>query len=169
MKMKNKTLIFLLTASLFSCTRSVYIVRHAEKSLQPANDPVLSVEGQQRSEALAKELGEKKITKIYSTNTTRTLSTVSSLGKQLNITTEIYLSRPDSVFITRVRSFKSNVLIVGHSNTVDDIVNMLAGKTLVEGDLPDTMYDNLYHLTLHKRTGAFIRFSNKKYGESSIK
>ena len=36
------------------------------------------------------------------------------------------------------------MLIVGHSNTVDDVVNKLCGEIKVPADLPDSEYDNLY-------------------------
>jgi hypothetical protein len=59
---------------------------------------------------------------------------------------------------------KGDVLIVGHSNTVDDIVNRLAGKTVVSGDLKDNAYDNLFIL---KRKGKSYLFKNEKYGTPS--
>jgi broad specificity phosphatase PhoE len=56
---------------------------------------------------------------------------------------------------------KGNVLIVGHSNTIDDLANKLAGSNVVAGDLPDTDYDNIFIL---KRKGKKYRFTREVYG-----
>jgi hypothetical protein len=70
-----------------------------------------------------------------------------------------------NAFIERVKSIKKgDVLIVGHSNTIDDLANKLAGSTVVPGDLKDSEYDNLYIL---KRKGDKYIFTNGKYGKPS--
>jgi broad specificity phosphatase PhoE len=82
----------------------------------------------------------------------------------MNKTVNIYSARNDSMnaFIDRLRSLKKgNVLIVGHSNTIDDLANKLTGTTVVPGDLPETQYDNLYEI---KRKGKRFVFRNLKYG-----
>jgi len=65
-------------------------------------------------------------------------------------------------FIQKLKGIKKgNSLIVGHSNTVDDIVNKLCGETKIPGDLPDSEYDNLYIVT---KKGKRMKFENKTYG-----
>ena len=68
-------------------------------------------------------LKTKKIGYIFSTNTIRTRSTAEPVRAYFNLATEAYPPVPDSAFIARLKSLKKNTLIVGHSNTVDDIVN----------------------------------------------
>ena len=63
-----------------------------------------------------------------------------------------------------VKTGKGNVLIIGHSNTVDDIVNALCGKKEVEGDLNDKAYDNLFYIKLTKKGAVFEAL---KYGKAS--
>lgn len=150
-----------------SCSYKVYVVRHAEKSTAPANNPLLSDVGSERAIELKESLKQKHIKKIYSTNTTRTLSTAAPLGQVMNVKTEIYPSTPDSVFMKTLKSNATNQLVVGHSNTVDDIVNMLAGRKVIAADLSDAEYDNLYVLTLPKSGRGKVRFTNKKYGKST--
>jgi broad specificity phosphatase PhoE len=157
---------------LYSCSNTIYIVRHAEKEtgIDPATmrtygDPPLSLAGQERALKLKEILGSKNIRHIYSTNTLRTISTAKPLKElYLNFPVHIYSNKPDSfnLFISEVKAIrKGNVLIVGHSNTVDDIVNAITGRKDVPGDLKDSDYDNLYVL---KRKGNSYRFRNEKFG-----
>jgi phosphohistidine phosphatase SixA len=73
---------------------------------------------------------------------------------------EIYGPTPDSAFVSLLRSKRKNVLIVGHSNTVDDIVNMLCGEIKIPGDLKDNEYGNLF---IVKKKGR--KFFFKRYDE----
>lgn len=131
-------------------------------------DPPLSPEGEERALQLKQVLGSRDIRHIYSTNTLRTLSTARPLKETyLGMPIQLYSSKPDSLaaFLAMIRQVrKGNILIVGHSNTIDDIANQLAGQTVVPGDLKDNEYDNLYRL---KRKKGGYRFENLKYGAPS--
>lgn len=166
--------IFSLVTVLFlaSCgTVKYYVVRHAEKEspssgvvMSTPNDPPLSPAGKVRAIELREELKDKKIRYIFSTNTIRTVSTAQPLNDLLKYTTiELYNTRDSLDFlIAKLMSFKKgNSLIVGHSNTVDDIVNKLCGEIKVSKDLPDSEYDNLYIIT---KKGKKMIFENKTYG-----
>jgi len=148
-----------------------YVVRHAEKetastgtTMSTPNDPPLSAAGRVRAIELREALKNKGIQYIFSTNTTRTISTAEPLN-ELEGTTNIELyNTKDSLdfLIAKLKAIKKgNSLIVGHSNTVDDIVNKLVGETKVPKDLPDSEYDNLYIVT---KKGKHYRFENKTYG-----
>lgn len=160
------------TLFLLSCGNTVYIVRHAEKAPVPAgatgmmaSDPPLSEAGMARALALRDRLKPEHIRYIFSTNFKRTLSTAAPLSEAMgNIPVSIYSSKPDSLdaFISKIRGIrKGNILLVGHSNTIDDLANKLSGKKAVPGDLKDSQYDNLYRL---KRKGSAYTFFNDKYG-----
>jgi phosphohistidine phosphatase SixA len=156
-------LFFLVSVLFISCSQTYYVVRHAEKAVQAANmtsDVPLSDAGKQRAENLKEVLKDKKIGLIYSTNTIRTKSTAGPTASLFSLTINEYPPRPDSAFIALLKSKKQNTLVVGHSNTVDDIVNMLCGEKKIAGDLPDTEYDNLYVI---KRKGKNFIFKNEKY------
>jgi len=47
-----------------------------------------------------------------------------------------------------LKNSKENILIVGHSNTVDDLVNALMDKKLLS-DLPDAQYGDIF--IVHKK------------------
>ena len=153
---------------LFSFSHSFYIVCHAEKEtgIDPAtmkafSDPPLSPAGEERALKLKEILGSRNIKHIYSTNTLRTVSTAKPLKElYLGMPVNLYSSKPDSLdfFIGRLKSInKGDVLVVGHSNTVDDIVNKLCGEVKVPKDLPDSEYDNLYVV---KKKGKKMLFEN---------
>ena len=63
----------------------------------------------------------------------------------------------------KVLEGKSNTLIVGHSNTVDDLVNKLTGENRLQ-DLPDHVYDRLFILT---RKGKRLTLVESNYGQPS--
>jgi broad specificity phosphatase PhoE len=155
-----------------SCSHKYYIVRHAEKELvtdsanMMSNDPSLSEAGKVRALALRDQLKNRHVKYIYSTNTKRTISTVTPLSQASGVKIQLYNTK-DSLteFIRQLQAVKKgNVLIVGHSNTVDDIVNQLCNAIRVPGDLSDSQYDNIFIVTCK---GNKISFERSKYGYPS--
>src|SRR5688572_9970146 len=169
-----KSILFLFIAIIFCSCGSVkyFIVRHAEKespapgsTMTTTGDPSLSAAGKARAIELMEELKDDNIIFIFSTNTTRTISTAQPLNNLRGAThIELYSSSKDSLdhFIQKLKAIrKGNSLIVGHSNTVDDIVNKLCGTVQVTSDLKDSDYDNLFIVT---RKGKNYAFTRKTYG-----
>ena len=166
-------IILCLLILIFSSCGSVkyYIVRHAEKEtasegtmMSTPNDPPLSAAGRVRAIELREALKGKGIRYIFSTNTIRTISTAQPLNELRGATSiELYNTKDSLDFlIQRLNAIQNgNSLIVGHSNTVDDIVNKLCGEIKVSKDLPDSEYDNLYIVT---KKGSRMKFENKTYG-----
>lgn len=154
----------LLAASLIvfifcSCSHTYFIVRHAEKATAAPNmtsDVPLTEEGKKRAEALKDILSSKKIRYIFSTNTIRTKSTAQPTADYFKLPIETYGPMPDSSFIRLLKSKKKNTLVVGHSNTVDDLVNMLMGGKSVPGDLPDSEYNKLFIVRVTGKDAIFI-------------
>ncbi|MBC7947088.1 MAG: histidine phosphatase family protein [Chitinophagaceae bacterium] len=160
MKLKILPAILLLIC-FTSCAQTYYVVRHAEKAAPDAtmsSDVPLSAQGEQRAKALKELLNDKKIEAIYSTNTIRTKSTAAPTAAHFGLNVETYGPRPDSAFIAQLRALKKNTLIIGHSNTVDDIVNLLTGTKHVPADLPDSEYNKLYIITI---TGNKVEFKEE--------
>lgn len=170
--MKNLLLPFLVFTLfvLSSCGTTYYIVRHGEKAVADnsgsmmGNDPPLSDQGKERARALKEALKNKKIGYIFSTNTVRTKTTAEPTREYFDLETEIYSPIPTESFISSLKSLKKNVLIVGHSNTIDDVVNKLSGAVHVPADLDESIYDNLYVI---RKKGKKMIFKNKKYGLAS--
>lgn len=149
---------------LLSCkTTTYYIVRHAEKeniNIMTSDVP-LSAAGKQRAEALKEVLKNENIKHIYSTNFIRTKSTAQPLADAIRVPVDIYDPK-DSAFINKLKAVNGNVLIVGHSNTVGQLVNRLSGKKEINGDLPESEYGDLFVV---KKKGNHFFFEKKHFGD----
>ncbi|HKH59751.1 MAG TPA: histidine phosphatase family protein [Flavitalea sp.] len=161
--------LFLSTLILTSCSHTYYVVRHAEKAVPSAgvtmstpDDPPLSDAGTKRAEALKEVLKGKQIKNIYSTNTKRTRSTAEPLSASVGLTIQPYGPRPDSLFINKLKMLGTNTLIVGHSNTVDDVVNGLLNQNKLT-DLADGEYDNLFVVRYTNFFGKRIKYERRRY------
>ena len=154
-----KRIIFFLTTIVFcSCSSTsvnYYIVRHAEKAIVDStvksSDVPLSEEGKKRAENLKTQLQDKDIKFIFSTNTVRTKATAEPLSKQTGIPIQIY-DGSDTGFVQTLKNLKGNVLVIGHSNTVDNLVNALVGKPALN-DLPENQFRDLF--IVHKKGNSF--------------
>ena len=169
--LKRGLFFLLLFISLTATSQTYYIVRHAEKAAvdgnpnMNANDPALSEAGKKRAEALKDALKGKHISQIFSTETIRTRTTADPLAQLLNVRISTYAPRSFDAFApgTAIREDSIKILVVGHSNTVDDIVNFLCKEQKLS-DLADTEYDNLFIVTIKNGVATFER---KKYGKPS--
>jgi probable phosphoglycerate mutase len=133
----------------------VYVVRHAERSdgapaagqamTAPANDPPLSAEGHARAARLAAMLRSAGIAQIFSTEYQRTRQTAAPLAKALNLEVTTSPSREPDALLLHIRQAKGNVLVVGHSNTVPDVLKRLGVKDPIT--IGDSEYDNLFIVT----------------------
>lgn len=159
----SKVFLVLVIACFSSCTTTYYVVRHAEKAAPGPNmtsDVPLSESGAARAQALKTLLQDKKIREIYSTNTIRTTSTAKPLSDAISVPVQVY-APGDTAFVSRIKSgSKGSVLIVGHSNTVDDIVNGFVGRTAVQ-DLPDSEYSKLFVI---RKKGQRYNLAELRYG-----
>lgn len=151
-------LAFLVSLIGFSCNyHSYYIVRHAEKEAAGPNmssDVPLTTQGKDRAQKLMLRMQDKKLAAVYSTNTIRTKSTAQPAADYFHLPIKVYGPRPDSSFIAELRKYKGNVLVVGHSNTVDDIVNALTGENKLK-DLDDSEYNKLFVVRMRGKKVSF--------------
>jgi len=132
---------------------SVFLVRHAERADSTpgkppamASDPDLSEAGRARAETLATMLKDAKIAAIISTEYKRTQQTAAPLAKAVGVPVTTIKGSENENIVKTVRSTAGNVLIVGHSNTIPDIVKALGAP--VPDAIRDDEYDNLYVVTL---------------------
>jgi 2,3-bisphosphoglycerate-dependent phosphoglycerate mutase len=121
-------------------SKTIILVRHAEKADQTSQDPELSAEGKQRAERLAKIIKKYKPGAIYSTDFKRTHDTVAPVAARRKLKIEVYDSKkPAELIDTIIKSKTKRSLVVGHSNTVPGLANLL-GKKEVFKNLDDAEY-----------------------------
>ncbi|MBB6002272.1 histidine phosphatase family protein [Arcicella rosea] len=148
--MKKLIFFFGITLLFSSCAKeaTIFVVRHAEKDLVYKGDDhfrPLNTAGHQRAGILAKRLANEKIAKIYATEYLRVQQTGDSLRINQKIDTAIY-SAKTAYFFDKIKQDKvqgKNILIIGHSNTVPEVIRFLGVKFDLKIIL-DTEYDNLY-------------------------
>ncbi len=118
---------------------TVVVIRHAEKEAGGAVDPALSAAGEARAALLARMFGDTKapgrIDAIYISAALRNRLTAAPLSQRLGIA-PIVAPTDDPKGLAR-RALRENsggrVLIIGHINTVPQIVAALAQRS----DVPD--------------------------------
>lgn len=105
---------------------AVYVVRHLNT---PAGerDADLLPEGRRAAEVLATWFQDEQPVAIYVSDYKRTRQTAAPLAARLGLTPVVYDPSDTPGLIARVRAEAGPVLIVGHSNTVPDIVEQLGG------------------------------------------
>jgi phosphohistidine phosphatase SixA len=143
------SLLFLLVVLLASCSSTIYIVRHAEKSTEPKNNPHLTDAGKERANTLAALLKNKKIKDIYSTNTNRTVETATPLSIQANVPIQFYGNDTLRNFFQQIFIHKRNTLVVGHSNTVLKMLETMQLKGKVKIVL-DNEFNNLFKIKVKR-------------------
>lgn len=132
---------------------TIILLRHAEKdtsnpgsTMMQAN-PELSLKGKQRAEKLLEILKQYSFDCIFSTNFNRTRNTVLPIAKRLNKEIILYDPKNQQVFADKLKSLKrQTILVVGHSNTIPTLVNLLIGQPKYP-NLADDEYDKIWILT----------------------
>lgn len=124
-----------------------FLVRHAEK-ISDASDADLTPAGLARSAKLAALLDGLKIDQVMSTDYKRTQATVAPLAKAKNLAVQSYDPAMQKDLFTDLSVFnKKNVVVVGHSNTIPHLANILLGKDIFT-DYADDDYSQLVIISL---------------------
>jgi broad specificity phosphatase PhoE len=128
----------------------VILVRHAEKAATPANDPPLTAEGVARAKALAARLNYTQLDAVITTQFARTKETAEPTAQAHHVTpTVVAATDPNhaQAIADEVRKHGGKVvLVVGHSNTVPDIIAALGAPK--PRAICDPEYDNLYIVSI---------------------
>lgn len=104
----------------------IYIMRHLQKA--EGTDPPLSPAGAAEAQQLASLLGGNgTIRAIFATQTERAMETAAPLAKRLGLTVTPYDPNAPQRLVEAVKAIHGAVLIVGHSNTVPDLVTRFGG------------------------------------------
>ena len=109
-----------------AAAETVYIVRHLQK--EAGDDPALTPEGAAGAAALASILNDVRIQAVFSTPTRRTVQTATPLAVILGLPVTRYDPANVPALIEAARAIPGNILVVGHSNTVPDLVAAFGGE-----------------------------------------
>jgi 2,3-bisphosphoglycerate-dependent phosphoglycerate mutase len=151
---------------LSSCTTHYYVVRHAEKANTTDASPLTAL-GTQRAEDLKNYMLPKEIKRIYASTLLRTQLTAQPLATALNQSIILYRRDTSRLFAEKLKRMNGmSILVVGHTPDIPEIVNVLSNETI--SAIPETDYDNLYHVKVVKQlfwTSRYLTVST--YGAPS--
>lgn len=123
--------------------RQIFLSRHMEKVVG-AEDPALSPCGAAQAQAFADQLRETKLPLLLHTPYQRTQQTAQAFlkpGRQL----QSYDPRQVEPLLNQLNTMSENALVIGHSNTIPELVSQLTGQPVAA--LSEQDYGRIYILT----------------------
>jgi phosphohistidine phosphatase SixA len=152
---------------------TVFLVRHAEKADAPPADPPLSEKGSARAQELARMLAGAGVKAIYTSQFLRAKQTGETLAQKLGATVtplalQMSPSNPRQVSEQSIAEIVNKIyerpgdtaLVVGHSNTVPEVIKMLGGD--VVPNIDEKNFDDLFIVTVYAKGKAKV--VQMKYG-----
>ena len=123
--------------------KAILLVRHAEK-VDESDDPLLAAAGKARARALARHLRSAGVKAIYVTQYRRTGLTAAPLAAAAALKPIVIHSDATRELLDRIRKDHPAdvVLVVGHSDTVPELLHLLGHPEPVT--IGSTEYDNLF-------------------------
>lgn len=153
----------LLSSAALAEPTTLILVRHAEKSADRSEDPALSEAGQRRAQQLAEVLGDAGVRHIVTTQWRRTRDTAAPLVAKLGLQAQVVATRRGGNHVaelaTLLRGLDGTVLVVGHSNTVPELIALLGGPKLPM--ICESRYGHL--LVLQRSDASLLRL---RYGDA---
>ena len=143
--MKHLALIFsipLLLVTAANAAPVIFIVRHAEKASTGGNDPDLSLQGQKRADALAHILKDSEIRSLFVTEFKRTQETATPTARAAHVSPTVIPASDIRPLVEKLRALNGNALVVGHGNTIPDLLKALGIATPVS--IPDDDYTEIF-------------------------
>jgi phosphohistidine phosphatase SixA len=139
----------------------VFIVRHAERAdagmaaaKVPGADPDLSGAGVARANSLAAMLEDARIRTVITTEFKRTKQTGEPVATAAGVSLTVIDSKDVTGLLKTVRSSTGNVLVVGHSNTLPDVLKGLGVTEPIT--IGEDEFDSLFVVT-RASPPAFVR------------
>jgi len=126
-------------------SHTVILVRHAERAGGTGAEVGISKAGRCRAGALARVLADAGVTHIYVSEVARTQQTAQPLASKLRIKPEVIPAKDIDGLVAKLRTGRA-VLVVGHSNTLPEIIRRIGGGTVKPID--DGEYDRLFVVTM---------------------
>lgn len=154
-------LMLALSAAEAAAQPMVFLVRHAERadagmaaSKMTGADPDLSGAGVARANSLAAILKDARIRTVITTQYKRTRQTGDPVATAAGVPLTVIDSKDVAGVIKKIQSATGNVLVVGHSNSVPEILKGLGVTEPVT--IPEDEFDSLFVVT-RGSPQAFVR------------
>lgn len=134
-------------------TTTVIFVRHTEKAAEPADDPSLSEAGRRRAAELARQLVDADVVAgvdaVYATQYRRTQETAAAVADALDLPVNTYDAADTELVLEEILEKQKGkiVLVVGHSNTVPQLIFNLGASKKVP-PIAEDEYDNIYIISI---------------------
>ena len=123
-----------------------YFIRHAEKA-DSSKNPDLSEKGLERAQQWKTLFSKINFDGVYSTDFNRTLQTIQPIVADNNRLLKIYNPKMMDVEVFKKETHGKTILIVGHSNTIPNMVNQIIKENKYT-DIEENQFGNLYIVTL---------------------
>jgi len=129
-------------------------IRHAEK-IKGVSNPSLTSEGKQRAKDLSELLDNIEVAAIYSSDFNRTIETAQDLSNRSKLQIQLYNpGKLDDLKNTILNKYQNEVVvIVGHSNSTPQFVNVLLSEDKYSS-FDESDYDNIFIVTVDGKGNA---------------
>ena len=124
---------------------TVILIRHADVTPGAGDDPPLNAAGTVRAQELTHVLGDAGIAAIYVTSLRRTKATSQPLAAELALQPIVEDDPVLLVEAIHARAGTTTVLVVGHTNTIPDVIARLGGDAVAP--IAATEFDRLLVLS----------------------
>lgn len=132
-----------------SASPAVFIVRHAEKNLHVKEDPPLTRRGRQRAQDLARALRSLTLKAVYVTEYRRTRQTAQPTAEEFRLSPVQVKAGATQTLVHLLRAHpQDDVLVVGHSDTIPELLKTLGVADGPKDELSSQDYDNLFVVDL---------------------
>jgi broad specificity phosphatase PhoE len=146
-------LLLFVSVSIASAQPVVVIVRHAEKAADGGGDPDLSSAGRARADALARILKDSGITGIFTSEFKRTQETAAPTATSAHLMPTVVAAKDTAALVAKLHQLNGNALIVGHGDTIPNLVKALGINVPV--NISDADYSELFIVTLGDKPQLF--------------
>jgi phosphohistidine phosphatase SixA len=131
----------------------VALIRHAERD--PTGSDALSTPGKKRAAMLVQMFREAGVTAIFTSEFNRTKQTAEPLAQALGITPK-QIASDLSAARAQVLAAGALPIVVGHSDSVPELIGALGGPTDVE--INDTEFDRMFIVTISAGSVSTLAF-----------
>jgi broad specificity phosphatase PhoE len=107
-------------------------------------------------------LADSGVEAIYTSEVQRTQQTAAPLAARVHVPPTVIPAKDTAALVNAIRSRRTGVVVVvGHSNTLPEIISALGGPKV---EISDSQYDNLFVLAVGPSQSSLLRMH---YGDSS--